>query len=117
MTVSNSKLEIYTAHASNDDGPFVAGEEDIDPALPMSQVEPALVSALKGVTTTSNLTINGSPSATSFQSHSAEKVTYSQANKIFSGLSFVTNGGGRLYILLAPDQDFDAFKNSFTVKN
>lgn len=96
------KMNIQLAGAQSPDGPVEAAEEDIDPALPPDQVQVALVSALRGVTVSSGLSITAQPAVTSYRSFDAYAATYSFGARTLGGISFVTGNHARLYILLAP---------------
>jgi hypothetical protein len=111
-SIANYHLQIYLAAAESGSGPVEVAEEDIAPALPSDQVEPALVSALRSVAATSGLTITSQPAATSYRSYNAFTATYSGGSRTIRGISFMADNNARLYILLAPTDVFGALEAS-----
>ena len=110
-SIANFHLQIYLAAAKSFSGPVEVAEEDISPDLPIDQVQPALISALRSVAATSGLSITSQPTPTTFRSYQTYSATYSGGTGTLQGVSFMENNS-RLYILLAPTNRLNALEAS-----
>jgi len=111
---ANYQLEIHAAVGRGSSGPAEVGEEDIQPALPSDQFQPALSAALQNFSIGSGLAVKSQPKQTTYRGVPSMRATYSGRGLNITVLAFMS-GDTRLYFLVAPNDEIGTLMSSFQI--